>query len=123
MIAGYSTELLALPWAPHDVNGEDTALVPRQKIIDKIADDRVRFVAEFGHDAANQCTTAAVPFQIDRAVHISRAVNFRPTVRASRLLRPNFDKAELLVQLRIAHDLAAQRSPSGRDDLDHRLHL
>ena len=30
---------------PHDVNGEDAALVPGEKIIDEIADDRVRFVA------------------------------------------------------------------------------
>ena len=79
-------------------------------------------MAELGHHATNERTGAAVPFQIDRAVEISRAVDFRPTMRAARLFGPGFDKAELLFQLRVARDLTAQRSAPGRDHLDDRLH-
>ena len=80
-------------------------------------------MAELGHNAANERAAAAVPFQVDRAMKISRAVDFRPTMRAARLFGPGFDKAELLFQLRIARDLTAQRSAPGRDHLDDRLHL
>ena len=94
----------------------------REQIINEIADDRVRFVPELRHHAANQRVTPAVPFQIDRPVKISRAMNFRPTMRATRLLGPGFDKAKLFLQLRISRDLAAQRSAPGRDHLNHGLH-
>ena len=95
----------------------------REQIINEIADDGVGFMAELCHNAANQCATAAVPFQINRAVNIARAVNFCPAVRAPRLFGPGFDKAELFFQLRIARDLAAQRTASARDHLNHGLHL
>ncbi len=94
----------------------------RKQIIDKIADDRVRFVPELRHDAANESVAAAVPFQIDRAVKIARAMDFRPTMRTSRLFGPGFDKAKFFLQLRISRDLTPQRSPPGRDHLDHGLH-
>lgn len=117
-----SVLLFAVARASHDVNREDSTLVPRQKIIDKIADDRVRFVTKLRHYTANQGAAPAVPLQIDRAVKISRAVNFRPTMRASRLFGPDFNEAEFLLELRIAHNLAAQRPASARDHMDHRLH-
>ena len=79
-------------------------------------------MAELGHNAANERAAAAVPFQVDRAMKISRAVDFRPAMRTARLFGPGFDKAELLFQLRIARDLTAQRSAPGRDHLDHGLH-
>ena len=94
----------------------------RQQIIDKIADDRIRFVSEFGDHAANERSAARVPLEINCSVKISRAVDLRPAVRTSRLFGPDFDEAELPLQLRIAHDLVAQRPATGRDDLDHRLH-
>ena len=80
-------------------------------------------MTELGHDAANQRAAPAVPFEIDRAVKVARAMDFRPTVRTTRLFRPDFDETELLFQLGIAHDLAPQRSAAGRDHLDHGLHL
>ena len=76
-----------------------------QQIIDEIADDRVGFIAEFGDYATDQRAAATMPFQVDRAVEIACAVNFRPAVWPARLLRPNFDEVEFLLQLRIAHDL------------------
>jgi len=114
---------IALPWAAHDVNGQNPALVSRQNIIDEVADDGIRFVAELGHHPANQGAAAAVPFQIDCAVHISRAVDLGPSMRPARLFRPDLNETEFLLELRIAHDLAAQRAPTRRDHLDHRLHL
>ena len=94
----------------------------REQVIDEIANDRVRFVPELGHDAANQRVAAAVPFQVDRTVKIARAMDFRPAVWTARLFRPGFDKTEFFLQLRISRDLAAQRSAPGRDHLDHGLH-
>src|SRR5260370_9461515 len=94
----------------------------REQIINEIADDRVRFVPELRHHAANQRVTPAVPFQVDRPVKISRAMNFRPTMRAPRLFRPGFDKAKFFLQLWISRDLAAQRSAPGRDHMNHGLH-
>jgi hypothetical protein len=58
------------------MNGEDAVLMSREQIIDKIADDRVRFVAELGYNPANECAATRVPIQIDRAVRIVRAVIF-----------------------------------------------
>jgi len=105
------------------VDGQDAALVTGEQIIDKIADDRVRFVAELGHHAADKSAAATVPFQVDRAVKIARAVYLRPAVRAAGLFRPDFDEAKFLFQLRIAHDFAAQRFAPIRHDLNHRLHF
>ena len=104
------------------MDGEYAGLMTREEVIDEIADDRVRLMPELGHHATNQSVAPAVPFQIDRTVKISRAMDFRPTMRAPRLFRPGFDKAKFLLQLRISRDLAAQRSAPGRDDLNHRLH-
>ena len=114
--------LLALSRSPHDVDGENAALVAGEQVIDEIADNRVRFVPELGHHAANESVAPAVPFQIDRPVKIARAMNFRPTMRAPRLFRPGLDKAKFFLQLWISRDLAAQRSAPSRDHLDHRLH-
>ena len=80
-------------------------------------------MTELGHDAANQSATAAVPFEIDRAVKVARTMDFRPTVRTPGLFCPDFDEIEFLFHLGIAHDLAPQRSAAGRDHLDHGLHL
>src|SRR6266545_73849 len=92
-----------------------------KKVIDKIADNRMRFVPELSHHAAGEHSGAAVPFEIDRAM-CGFAVNFRPAVRATGTLvfRGNQVKAS---ELRIVHDFLAQRSTSARDDLDHRLHF
>jgi hypothetical protein len=93
-----------------------------QQIIDEVADDRVRFVAELGHNPANECAAARVPLQINRAMGIVGAVDLGPAVRASGLFGPDFNEAKFLIQLRIAHDFVAQRSAPGRDHLNHRLH-
>ena len=79
-------------------------------------------MTEFGHNPTDQGVAPAVPFQIDRAVKIARAMDFRPTVRTAGLFRPDFDEVKFLLQSRIAHDLTAQRPAPGRDDLNHRLH-
>src|SRR5437588_6010129 len=97
--------LFALARAPHDVDGEDAALMAGEQVINKIADDRIRFVPELGHDSANERVASAVPLEVDRAVSVPRAMNFRPAVRTARLFRPDFDEGEFLFQLRIAHDL------------------
>ena len=104
------------------MDGENAALVAGEQVIDEIADNRVRFVPELGHHAANESVAPAVPFQVDRPVKISRTMNFRPTMRPPRLFRPGLDKAELFLQLWISRDLAAQRSAPSRDYLDHGLH-
>ena len=93
-----------------------------QQIIDEVADDRVRFVAQFRDDAADECAATGVPFQIDRAMRIVCAVDFGPAMWPRGLFRPDFDKAEFPLQLRIAHDLVAQRTAPGCDHLNHRLH-
>src|SRR5437763_12995689 len=72
---------------PHDVDRQDAGLMPRQQVIDEIADDRVRLVSELRHDAANQRSAATVPLQIDRAVEITRAMDLGPAVRAAGLFR------------------------------------
>ena len=107
---------------PHDVDGEDAALMAREKVIDEVADDGIGFVSGLGHDAADQDAGAAVPFEVDHAVGFTRAVDFRPAMRTTGTLMLAWDKPEFFLELRIAHDLVAQRSASGRDDLNHRLH-
>jgi hypothetical protein len=94
----------------------------REEVIDEIADDGVRFVPELGHHAADESVAPAVPFQIDRPVKIARAMDFRPAVRTPGLFGPGFDKAKLLLQLRIPRDLTTQRPAPGCDHLDHGLH-
>ena len=120
--ACYQNFLFALAWPPHDVNGEDAALMAGEQVINEVPDDGIRFVPELGHDSANERVASAVPLEVDRAVSVPRAVNFRPTVRPARLFGPDFDEGKFLFQFRIAHDLAAQRSAPGRDHLDDRLH-
>jgi len=93
-----------------------------QQIIDKVANDRVLLVSKLRDNPANQSATAPVPFQIDRTMQISRAVDFRPTMRTSRLFRPNFDEAKFRLQLRIVHYFMAQRFATARYDLNHCLH-
>jgi hypothetical protein len=104
------------------VDGEDAALVAGEQIIDEIADDGVWFVTELCHHTANQRAAASMPLQINGAVKVPRAMDLRPTMRPAGLLRPDFDEAELSIQLRIAHDLVAQRTAAGRNDLNYRLH-
>jgi hypothetical protein len=105
------------------MNREDAVLVARQQIIDKIANDGVGLVAELRHNAADESAAARMPFQIDRAMEVSRAVDLRPAMWPARLLRPDFDEAEFSLQLRVAHDFIAQRSATSRDDLNYSLHL
>src|SRR5688572_20045138 len=108
---------------PHDVNGEDAALVAGQEVIDEISYDGIGFVSELGYNAADQDAGAAVPFEIDHAVRFASAVNLRPAVRTPRALMFGRNELEFLFELRIAHDLVAQRSASGGDDMDDGLHL
>jgi hypothetical protein len=104
----------------HDVNGENPALMPRQQVINEIADDRIGFVAELCHNAADECATARVPLQINRAVR-GLAMDFGPAVRPTGPLM--FSRNQIKPpELRIGHDLFPQRPTPGRDDLDHCLH-
>ena len=107
MLASCFYGLVALARPSHDVDRENATLMTSEQVIDEIADDRVRFVAEFRHDSANQRVAPAVPFEINRAVKIARAMNFCPTVRPSRLFRPRFNEVKFLFQLRVTHDLTA----------------
>src|SRR5205085_9747792 len=107
---------------PHDVNGEDAALMAREKVIGKVADDGIGFVPGLGHDPADQDAGAAVPFEVDHAVGFTRAVDFRPAMRTAGTLMLGWDKLEFFLELRIAHDLVAQRTAPCRDDVDYRLH-
>ena len=102
------------------MNGQNAALMTGQQIIDEITDDRVGLVSQFRDDPANQSAAASVPFQIDRAVR-GLAMDFGPTVRATGPLVFSGNQIKP-PELRIGHDLFAQRSTPGRDDLDHRLH-
>lgn len=107
---------------PHDMNGEDPALVAGEEVIDEVADNGMGLVPELGHDATDQDAGAAMPFKIDHAVRFARAVNLRPAVGTARTLMLGRDELEFFLQLRIAHDLVAQRSAPSGDDLDDRLH-
>ena len=79
----------------------------REQVINEIANDRIRFVAELGHDATDERATARMPFEIDRAVKISRAVDLGPAMRPPRLFCPNFLEIKFFLELRVAHDLSA----------------
>ena len=105
------------------MNGENATLVTRKQVIDEIADDRIGFIAKLCHNPADERAAARVPLKINRAVKISSAVYLRPAVRTTRLFVPDFDETEFSLQLRIAHDFVPQRSATGRDHLNYRLHL
>ena len=93
--------------SPHDVDGENAALMTGKQVIDEVADDRVWLVAELCHNPANERATARMPFQVNRPVNIPGAVYFGPAMRASGLFRPDFNEAKFLFQERISHDLVA----------------
>src|SRR6266853_418681 len=65
--------------SPHNVNGENAALMTREQVIDEIANDRMRFVPELRHNTASENSGSSVPFEINRAM-CGFAVNFRPTM-------------------------------------------
>lgn len=90
------------------MDGQNTALVARQEVINEITDNRVWLVPQLGYDPTNESAAARVPFQVDRAMQIPCAMNLGPTVRPTGLFGPDLDEAELLLQLRIAHDLVPQ---------------
>jgi hypothetical protein len=104
----------------HDVDGQNAALMTGQQIIDEITDDRVGLVSQFRDDPANQRATARMPFQIDRAMR-GLTMDFGPAMRATGPLMFSGNQIKP-PELGIGHDLFAQRSTPGRDDLDHRLH-
>jgi hypothetical protein len=79
-------------------------------------------VAEFGYDPADKRAAPSMPLEVDGTMKISCAVDFCPAMGSARLFRPDFDEAEFPLQLRIAHDLDAQRAATARNHLDHRLH-
>jgi hypothetical protein len=97
--------------------------VTGEKIVDEVANDGIGFIAKFGDHPTYERAAASVPFEIDRAMKIARAVNFRPAVGTPRLFGPDLDKIVFLLQLRIAHDFRPERAASGRDDLNQRLHV
>ena len=93
--------------SPHDVDGENAALMTREQVVNEIADNRVWLVAELCHNPADERATARMPFQVNRTVNIPGAVYFRPAMRASGLFCPDFNEAKFLFQERISHDLVA----------------
>jgi hypothetical protein len=66
--------------ASHDMNGDDSPLIPRKQVIHKRSGNGMRFTAELCHHPANQDPGCAMPLQINGAVCTFRAVNFSPTV-------------------------------------------
>ena len=94
----------------------------REKVIDEVANNGIGFVSRLGHNAADQDAGAAVPFEVDDAVGFTRAVDFCPAMRTAGTLMLGWDKLEFFLELRIAHDLVAQRAATCRDDVDYRLH-
>src|SRR6478752_4933706 len=96
--------------------------MPGEEIIDEIADDRIRFVAEFRYNPADENAGTAMPFQIDDAVGFPRAVDLRPAMRATCAKMFRRDELELLLELRVAHDFVPQRTSARRHHLDYRLH-
>ena len=63
-----------------------------------------------------------MPFQIDSPVKVARAVYFRPAMGTPGLFRPNLDEVESFLELRIAHNLVAERAAPRRDYLNDSLH-
>ncbi|PWT86585.1 MAG: hypothetical protein C5B58_01170 [Acidobacteria bacterium] len=78
----------------HNVNCQNAALMTRQQVIYEITDDRVRLIAELGYHATDQRTAAAMPFQVDRAMNVARAMDLRPTMWPVGLFGPNLDETE-----------------------------
>jgi hypothetical protein len=66
--------------ASHDMNGDDSPLIPRKQVIHKRSGNGMRFAAKLCHHPANQDPGCAMPLQINGAVCTFRAVNFSPTV-------------------------------------------
>jgi hypothetical protein len=89
------------------VNCQDATLVTGKEVIDEIADDRIGLVTKLCHDPADERATARMPFQINRTVKISSAMDFRPAMGATWLLVPDFDEAKFLLKLWIAHDFVS----------------
>jgi hypothetical protein len=108
--------------APHNVDGENAVLMTCEQVIDEIANDRVGLVAKLGDHPADEYTGASVPFQIDHAMRFACAMNFGPTMWTPRPLVLCRYELKFPLELRIAHDLVAQRSASAGDYLDHCLH-
>ena len=71
-----------------------------QQVINEIADDRIRFVAELRHDPANQNTGAAVPFEVDDAVRFAGAVDLGPAMRTAGADMLGRNELEFLFELR-----------------------
>ncbi len=94
----------------------------REQVIDKIADDRIRFVSGFRHDSADEDARTTVPLEIDDAMRFARAVNFGPAVGTTWPLVLGRHELKFLFEQRIAHDFVAQRSAPARDDLNDCLH-
>jgi len=84
------------------VDRENAALMAREQVIDEIANNRVGLVAKFGNDAANQRSTSAVPFEIDRAM-CGFAVNLGPAMRTAWALVFSGNQIKA-AKLRIVHD-------------------
>lgn len=103
------------------MNGQDAALVTSEQVIDEITDDRVGFVPELCYDPTGEHARAAVPFEIDRPMR-GLAVDFGPSMRTTRSLVFSGNQIKT-TKLGIIHNFIAQRSASGRDYLNHRLHL
>lgn len=78
----------------------------REQVINEVANDRVWFVSQFRDDAADERAAASMPFEIDGAVKVARAVNLRPTMRPAcldqTLINPNFRSScgSLMILLR-----------------------
>jgi hypothetical protein len=94
-----------------------------EQVINKVANDGVRFVPQFGYDAANQGSAARMPLQINRSGNVPSAMYLRPTMWTSGLFGPDFNEPKFPLQLWIIHDFVAQRFAPGRDNLDHCLHI
>ena len=94
----------------------------REQIVDEVADDGIGFVSKLRHNPANEDAGAPMPFEIDHAMGFAGTVDFRPAMRTARPLMFGRHQSEFPLELRIAHDLVAQRSVAARDDLNHRLH-
>ena len=89
------------------MDGKNAALMTRQQVIDKVANDRVWLVTKLRDHTADEHTGASVPFQIDDAMRFARAMNFGPAMWASRSLVLCRHELEFPLELRIAHDLIA----------------
>ena len=76
--------------------------MPGQQIIHKRSDDGVRFIAEPGHDTADQRVAACVPFQVNCAMR-GLTMDLGPAMRATGTLMFGRNQIES-PELRIRHD-------------------